>query len=409
MDDIERLHKRIRHVRHRRSWQTTWRVSQWGTTTIAPRIILHLSLVIIALGGMMMTHVSRPTAAMTEPSPSMLRTRGEIAGQPVTVAPPHVFAMADDGTTEDSMTAAYTTSRWGTWGTIAMVIGDGVVGRQAPEVTAVELVVLPAGMIVPIRARTGEWAAIDVDRVRVWVHRDALMEEGQMTMTHPPTPDPIEQVPSDSEASCGYGGTRGTPTRIRAHPDITAPVLDVVPQATLVHCLHQHGAWRLVRLDTGVTGWVAADMIAWAEHAPDRPVSPSSPPPDPIQQVIDTVLALQGVPYRWGGNEPATGLDCSGLVVYGYATIGVHLPRTAEWQFLSLPRVHPRDIRLGDLIFFADTDDRGGITHVGIVLSPTHMIHAAWPSGVRIDSFTKPYWQRHLAGFRRVVPPKGQE
>ncbi len=71
-----------------------------------------------------------------------------------------------------------------------------------------------------------------------------------------------------------------------------------------------------------------------------------------------------GVPYRWGGASPASGFDCSGLVSYAYAQLGIGLPHSAAAQYSLLPHVPAAQLEPGDLLFFEP--EAGGPGHVGI-------------------------------------------
>jgi peptidoglycan DL-endopeptidase CwlO len=82
-------------------------------------------------------------------------------------------------------------------------------------------------------------------------------------------------------------------------------------------------------------------------------------------------IALQylGVPYLWGGASPA-GFDCSGLVMYVYAQIGVALPHYAAAQYGMGTPVPREQLQPGDLVFF------NGLDHVGIYIGGGQMVHA---------------------------------
>ncbi len=81
-----------------------------------------------------------------------------------------------------------------------------------------------------------------------------------------------------------------------------------------------------------------------------------------------------GTPYRWGGNDPMEGFDCSGLVIEGLKSVGL-LPRNGDWSaeqlarevFAAKPRCPPAPILPGCLVFFADSAQH--IYHVEIVHS----------------------------------------
>jgi soluble lytic murein transglycosylase-like protein len=84
-----------------------------------------------------------------------------------------------------------------------------------------------------------------------------------------------------------------------------------------------------------------------------------------------------GVPYRWGGTDPSTGLDCSGLTRRVYADLGVDLPRTAAQQATAGTAVASlADARPGDLVFFDYSSSRAGVDHVGIYIGGGQMIAA---------------------------------
>ncbi len=107
-----------------------------------------------------------------------------------------------------------------------------------------------------------------------------------------------------------------------------------------------------------------------------------SPSPELVTAHGDGVVAAAmtqlGVPYVWGGSSPGEGFDCSGLVQWAYAKIGVALPRTTAQQVLEGVPVSVDDLRAGDLIFSRSV--RGGRTvdlgHVGIYAGGGQMVVA---------------------------------
>ena len=111
-------------------------------------------------------------------------------------------------------------------------------------------------------------------------------------------------------------------------------------------------------------------------------------------------IQLVGKPYRYGGNHPSTGFDCSGLVQYSYAQAGRKLPRSTDDQRVASQRIRLSELRRGDLIFFDQEGKRHG--HVGIYIGEGEFVHA--PSSgkrVRRDRLDTPYWRRHISEVRR--------
>jgi cell wall-associated NlpC family hydrolase len=93
--------------------------------------------------------------------------------------------------------------------------------------------------------------------------------------------------------------------------------------------------------------------------------------------VVADAQKYLGVPYRWGGTDPSTGLDCSGLTQRVYADLGIALPRTASQQATAGTAVASvADARPGDLVFFDYSSSRPGVDHVGIYVGDGKMIAA---------------------------------
>ena len=118
-------------------------------------------------------------------------------------------------------------------------------------------------------------------------------------------------------------------------------------------------------------------------------------------------LFTVGVPYRYGGNSPETGFDCSGLVSHVFERAwGVEVPRGTEAQRgVGRPVKRLRDLQPGDLVFY-NTRNRP-YSHVGIYLGDGNFVHAPRPGQrVRIESVHNPYWRARFNGARRIDPPR---
>jgi cell wall-associated NlpC family hydrolase len=123
---------------------------------------------------------------------------------------------------------------------------------------------------------------------------------------------------------------------------------------------------------------------------------------DKTETLINNAMQLIGVRYRWGGNTPQSGLDCSGFVRYVFNdTFGFLLPRkSAQMSKVGL-QIRKDELQPGDLVFFNTM--RHAFSHVGIYLGDNKFIHA--PSkgkSIRVDDMTKVYWEKRYNGARRV-------
>ena len=114
-------------------------------------------------------------------------------------------------------------------------------------------------------------------------------------------------------------------------------------------------------------------------------------------------LSLVGVGYRYGGDTPERGLDCSGLVRYVFQEVtGVALPRTARELSRLGATVRTSELEPGDLVFFNTRSF--AFSHVGIYLGDDRFIHA--PSRGRevgVATLSSSYWQKRYNGARRLV------
>ena len=132
---------------------------------------------------------------------------------------------------------------------------------------------------------------------------------------------------------------------------------------------------------------------------------PATTPADPAaaNAVLMRAISLVGTPYRYGGNTPDGGFDCSGLVNYVYRDmLDLRLPRTsrdlAAWQG---PKIAPERLATADLVFFGSG---GSVSHVGIYVGEGRFVHAPSTGGtVRLDHLDGSYWRRNYSGAKRVL------
>src|SRR5512145_2190943 len=113
-----------------------------------------------------------------------------------------------------------------------------------------------------------------------------------------------------------------------------------------MYYLYAHGGWYVGDTDRGP--WRAISRTG--RRASPDPVRPS-PPAQADDRVVRFATRYVGRPYAWGGSSPA-GFDCSGFVMYVYASVGVSLPHNAARQYTYGTPVGRGALKPGDLVFF---------------------------------------------------------
>ncbi|KAF1032459.1 MAG: Murein DD-endopeptidase MepH [Burkholderia lata] len=118
--------------------------------------------------------------------------------------------------------------------------------------------------------------------------------------------------------------------------------------------------------------------------------------------VVVGALNMIGVRYRWGGNSPDSGLDCSGFVRYVFQdTLGMSLPRRAEEMSRVGEKVSMSNLKPGDLVFFNTM--RRTFSHVGIYIGDNKFVHSpSTGSTIRVDDLDSGYWEKRFTGARRL-------
>lgn len=127
-----------------------------------------------------------------------------------------------------------------------------------------------------------------------------------------------------------------------------------------------------------------------------------------ISDLLSEARTHTGKKYRYGAKGP-NNFDCSGFTGYVYNQFGFTLNASSSGQYKEGEPVENGNLRPGDLVFFTSPRSRGGVGHVGIVVTADNenntfsFIHAAIGGGIEIQNSTAPYYKKRYVGARRII------
>ncbi len=109
--------------------------------------------------------------------------------------------------------------------------------------------------------------------------------------------------------------------------------------------------------------------------------------------IVDLAREQIGLPYLYGGEDPSTGFDCSGLCYYCYTSNGIEIPRVSRDQYAGGNQVGMEGAKYGDIVAFYSP-----VSHVGIITSSTTFIHAPSSGSVVKEQEFIGYWENQITG-----------
>jgi cell wall-associated NlpC family hydrolase len=343
------------------------------------------------------------------PTPYTVVGTNYILGQRVEVGPLHVLVDARPGAVVERLGVPA--------GTQQLYFVDITWLNRSRDVIAMDY-----GELVRLRSVTSPTNRILTDSI--WgMTAESLQATGMLA---PPTTIP----PGDSRVTIPIIGPLGTPktvdvlfamgagasaplpTDIAGTPAAALPTPSATPNTDLRATAPQFLTiqWTDTTLRVGprcdnagaVTNWGSEPWQEWGHEAA---IGMAAPPGS--ARIIQLALAQVGKSYVWGAKGPEQ-FDCSGLVAWLYAQIGIRIPVGTAGQWPQMQAVTIADLQPGDLVFM-DTEGAGRVTHVGMLAGDLNgdgqwdMVHAANPAlGVRVDYniFKSSYYAARIVGFR---------
>lgn len=179
----------------------------------------------------------------------------------------------------------------------------------------------------------------------------------------------------------------------RTEPSTDAPIWTQISNNERYDVISQQDGWVEIALDT-TSAYVSTDFVDVRYALPEAiPFSPVKEQSSLRSQIVNYALQFVGNRYVWGGNDPHTGVDCSGFTKYVYSHVaGITLPRVSRDQARTGTKIDSSKMRPGDLIFY--TNRSGTVNHVAMYIGNGQIVHAASRrSGIKISTwnYRNPY------------------
>ena len=134
--------------------------------------------------------------------------------------------------------------------------------------------------------------------------------------------------------------------------------------------------------------------------------NPSPPADTPLnsparEQMVSIIKNTLGTPYKWGGNNPQRGFDCSGLMQYVHKNAGLIIPRTTAKQRDNSYTINYNQLQPGDMLFFKINRKTN---HVGMYIGNRKFIHApSTGKKVTIATMDSSYWHKRFVKFGTYI------
>ncbi len=297
------------------------------------------------------------------------------------------------------------------------VIGNAVRMRNGPGTTYSIAETFNRGTNVLVTGRSGVWMQVAVNNQNGYIHEDyielsspadtasaVLQNAGaeevssSANMTLPVVPSAPASHASQFTPQDGY--ISGNSIRLRSAPSMTADILTELNQGTALRITGREDGWVKV-ICNGREGFVWSEYVVEGTYQPKDSVNRAKGA-SLGKEIAAYALNYLGSPYKWGGNSPAVGFDCSGFVNYVFSQFGYTTSRVANDVTQDGIHVDPKDMQPGDVLCFYSGN--GYVGHVGIYIGDDTFVHAANSSaGVVTTPLSDGYYASRGYEVRRII------
>ena len=287
---------------------------------------------------------------------------------------------------------------------VGEITANAVRLRSGPGTTYSILGTFDKGTRLVVSGVTDGWDAVTIENSSGYVHSDYIRILSDTELQVPQNTDAAGSSGTSAADPASFrvkdGYIVGSSVRLRESPSMTAPILAELKFGTSVKMTGLSGDWTKV-IFNGQEGFVSSAFVTEGTFEPATKVN-TAKGTALGKEIAAYALNYVGTPYRWGGNNPATGFDCSGFVQYVFSQFGYTTSRVANDVTSDGVHVDPADIQPGDVLCFYSGNNYVG--HVGIYIGDNMFVHAANSNvGVVTTSLSTGYYSSRGYEIRRII------
>ncbi len=269
-----------------------------------------------------------------------------------------------------------------------------------------------AGTVISVTGTYREWTAGLIDGQFGFVYSDFVSvrePEPEVSVWEQTVPVPMPETPlsvpmPETIVAATTGYTSGNSIRMRSAPSMAAPIVAELSYGSALTIVGYTGEWTAA-IYGSTCGYIYSQYVSQGSFQ----IAQIETPGDYLSgsnyekgvQIAQYAMQFVGCNYCWGGRDPSTGFDCSGLVYYVYQHFGITLNRVAQDQALNGVPVSWDQLQPGDVLCFYSGSSYIG--HSGIYIGNGMFVHAQnSATGVVITELYGHYAERGFEA-RRIV------
>lgn len=286
--------------------------------------------------------------------------------------------------------------------------------RTGPSASHTVLGSVNKGKTVQVVGEVQDWFKINFNGGTGYVSKDFVTKGGSAVSNETQQPTTNNNNTTTVQTGGSYVVNTGA-LKVRTGPATYNAVIGGVTNGTVLNVTGAENGWYKIN-HNGRTGYVSADFVKFVKGGVNNVVTggnqgtnqgtnqvqkPTAPTGGDTSSIAAFARSLNGKPYKTAGTTLA-GFDCSGFIYYVLNNTGHKIERTnvkGYWAQLTKTN-NPQP---GDLVYFSNTTEAGGLTHMGVYLGDGQFISAETTStGVKISSVNNSYWSKHLTGYTKA-------